>query len=221
MLIWLPASCIAGKNVDDFMTLRCLIVEDQLMFLQMLQGMLRSLPNLIVVGAACSEPDGIEACNQYQPDLLLLDLSLRKGHGLHVARHLSAIKPSSRSIILSGEASTFVCPEDLNGHIHAVLDKTQAFDDLTAELRTLLPMDRDSTARMPADPQGILSPREYEIFQLIGLGLLSKEIGDKLSISIYTVQAHRKQIASKLGTTGVELLKEALRHHHESRMATS
>ena len=110
------------------------------MFLQMLQGMLRSLPNFIVVGSACSEPDGIEACNQHQPDLLLLNLSLRKGHGLPVARHLSAIKPSSRTIILSRKASTFVCPADLKNHFLAVLDETQAFDDLTVELRTLLAM---------------------------------------------------------------------------------
>ena len=203
------------------MQLRCLIIEDQLMFLQMLEGMLRTLPHIRVVATAQSESEGITACNLHEPDLLLLDLSLPDGSGLKVARHLSKIKPSSRSIILSGESSTFVCPTDLNRHIHAVLDKTQAFDDLASELQALLPEARGLPASKRFDPRGSLSPREYEIFQLIGHGLLSKEIGDRLSISTHTVQSHRKQIASKLGTTGAELLKVALRHHHESQVTRS
>jgi DNA-binding NarL/FixJ family response regulator len=203
------------------MNLRCLIIEDQLMILQMLEGMLRSIPNFRVVATTQSVSDGITACDLHEPDLLLLDLSLPDGNGLDVANHLSKIKPSSRSIILSGESSTFVCPEDLNHHIHAVLDKTQAFDDLAAELQSLLPQTRDLPVSTDIDPRGALSHREYEIFQLIGHGLLSKEIGDRLSISTHTVQSHRKQIASKLGTTGAELLKEALRHHHESQVTRS
>jgi len=200
------------------MKLQCLIVEDQLMFLQMLEAMLRTLPSLRVVATAQSESEGIKACDLHQPDLLLLDLSLPDGNGLKVARHLCRIKPFSRSIILSGESSTFVCPTALNHHIHAVLDKTQAFDDLAAELQALLPSTRDITASSPIDPRGTLSRREYEIFQLIGQGLLSKEIGEQLSISLHTVQSHRKQIASKMGTTGAELLKAALWHHHESQV---
>jgi DNA-binding NarL/FixJ family response regulator len=191
------------------------------MFLQMLEGMLRTLSNVSVVATAQSGSDGIRACDLHQPDLLLLDLSLPEGSGLNVARHLSKIKPSSRSIILSGESSTFVCPAELNRHIHAVLDKTQAFDDLASELQALLPSGRVLPASSPVDPRGILSPREYEIFQLIGHGLLSKEIGGRLSISPHTVQSHRKQIASKLGTTGAELLKVALRHHHEAKAPMS
>jgi DNA-binding CsgD family transcriptional regulator len=61
-----------------------------------------------------------------------------------------------------------------------------------------------------------LTSREYEIFRLMGRGMLSKEIGDALGISPLTVQSHRKKIAQKLGTTGNELLQQAVRYHEKN-----
>ena len=66
-----------------------------------------------------------------------------------------------------------------------------------------------------------LSEREYEIFLLIGRGLMSKDIGEKLCISPQTVQAHRRNMAEKLGTTGTELVQQALRHYHATLGAKS
>lgn len=202
------------------MPLRCLIVEDQLMFLQMLERMLHSIPGIGVVTIAQSEAAGIRACEEHLPDLLLLDLALPDGDGLRVARHLARVNPSAKVIILSGEASTFICPAALNHQIHAVLDKTQAFEDLTSELRSLIPREKASLAyRGSRGPSELLSGRELEIFRLIGLGISTKEIGDKLSISPHTVQAHRKRIAAKLGTAGNELLQAAVLYQAEMKGA--
>lgn len=197
------------------MSVRCVIVEDQTMFLQMLHNLLQGLPGFHVVGTAQSEAAGIAVCEKHQADLLLLDLSLPDGHGIKVARRFAAVNPAGRTIILSGEASTFVCPADLRKNIHAVLDKTQAFDDLASELKTLLPRARGgSSSARNSDIRGLLSDREYEIFLLIGRGLMSKEIGEKLDISAQTVQVHRRKIAEKLGTAGPELVQVALKHYH-------
>ncbi|MDR2119246.1 MAG: LuxR C-terminal-related transcriptional regulator [Tannerella sp.] len=54
-----------------------------------------------------------------------------------------------------------------------------------------------------------LSPRETEILQLVGAGLPSKEIADRLCISIHTVNTHRQRILEKLG---VDNSMEAVRH---------
>lgn len=195
------------------MNLRCLIVEDQLMFLQMLERMLHSIPGIGAVTIAQSEAAGIRACEEHLPDLLLLDLELPDGDELRVARHLARVNPSAKVIILSGEASTFICPAALNHQIHAVLDKTQAFEDLTSELRSLMPMEKASPAlRRSRNPAELLSERELQIFRLIGLGMSTKEIGEKLSISPHTVQAHRKRIAAKLGTIGDGLFHAAVSH---------
>ena len=187
------------------------------MFLQMLNTMLQGMPRLRVVGTARTEAEGLAACEKHQPDLLVLDLTLPDGNGINVAHQLARLKPSAKTIVLSGEASTFICPASLDQHIHAVLDKTQAFDDLAEELKELLPK-RTSRARTVADrdPRQKLSARELEIFLLIGSGLLSKEIASQLDLSTHTIQAHRKNIADKLGTTGPELGQLAVKHYHET-----
>lgn len=197
------------------MSMKCVIVEDQTMFLQMLHNMLGAIPQLKVAATARSKAEAIAACEEHLPDLLVLDLALPDGEGIAVARKLCKLKPSSRTIILSGEASTFVCPADLQSHVHAVLDKTQAFDALAEEIKALLPRTRGAApARRGGDIRANLSAREYEIFALIGRGLLSKEIADTLRISPLTVQSHRKKIAERLGTSGAELVQQALRNYH-------
>lgn len=197
------------------MSLTCVIVEDQTMFLQMLHNMLGAIPQLKVAATARTKAGAIAACEAHQPDLLVLDLALPDGDGISVARKLADIKPRAKTIILSGEANTFVCPADLQSHVHAVLDKTQAFDDLAEELKALLPAGRrGSPSTRSKDVRERLSEREYEIFLLVGRGLMSKEIGEKLCISPQTVQAHRRNMAEKLSTTGTELVQQALRHYH-------
>jgi DNA-binding NarL/FixJ family response regulator len=199
------------------MGLSCVIVEDQTMFRQMLHNMLQGTPGLRVSAAAASAAEGVRACERHQPDLLVLDLALPDGSGVDVARRLARTNPAARIIILSGEASTFVCPADLRDAVHAVLDKTQAFDDLAAELKTLLPKARGgSSSARNHEVRDRLSEREYEIFLLVGRGLLSKEVGEKLHISPQTVQTHRRKMAEKLGTNGAEFVQLAIKHYQST-----
>jgi len=199
------------------MSLKCVIVEDQTMFRQMLHNMLQGTPDLRVVAAAASEAEGIQACERHRPDLLVLDLALPDGSGVKVARRLAKLNPAAKTVILSGEASTFVCPAELRQSVHAILDKTQAFDDLADELKALLPKARGgSTSARSKDVRDRLSEREYQIFLLVGRGLMSKEIGEKLFISPQTVQAHRRKMAEKLGTSGSEFVQLAIKHYQST-----
>ena len=189
------------------------------MFRQMLVNMLLTVRGLEVAGVAGTAAQAMEACETLEPDLLLLDLALPDGSGLKAARRLAKIKPDAHVLILSGEASTFVCPKELRQQIHAVVDKTQAFDELAAEIRALIPSTKTGASMQPrdvADVRAILTPKEFEIFALMGRGMLSKEIAAALDITTNTVQAHRKTIAVKLGTTGNELLQQAVRYHEKS-----
>lgn len=187
------------------------------MFLQMLHGMLQGMPELKVVATARSEREGLAAVAQHRPDLLVLDLNLPDGDGIAVARRLAALRPAAHVIILSGEASTFVCPSELTDCIHAVIDKTQAFDELAGALRALLPKARGGSSSARSNQvRDLLSEREYEIFALIGRGLMSKEIGETLGISPLTVQTHRRKIAEKLGTAGPELVQVAIKHYQST-----
>lgn len=201
---------------DDHSKIRVIIVEDQIMFLHLLGRMLKAYPELELVGTAHSCKEGTETCNKLLPDLLVLDLALPDGDGLAVAEKLIQIKPDAQVIVLSSMADSFVCPDWLQGNLFAVMDKMLAYETLEAHLQTLVKMWTDTNRPLAPlnQPDTILSRREYEIFILIGQGLLSKEMSNKLNLSVHTIQVYRKRIAEKLGTTGSQLSYCAVRYYH-------
>lgn len=199
----------SGAAVSE---LTCVLVEDQGLFLEMLGGMLNMRGGLRMVASALTVAEGLAAVARYRPDLLLLDLDLPDGSGLEVAKHLLGKQPDARVIIVSGHAADFVCPDWLQDNLQAVISKNETFSVLRQELDDLL--DPAKTNLRPRESKPFvakpLTAREAEIFALIGEGLTSKEIGARLYLSEHTVQAHRKRIAAKLGTTGSELTHRAV-----------
>jgi DNA-binding NarL/FixJ family response regulator len=101
-------------------------------------------------------------------------------------------------MILSGQANSFFVPPDLTSQVLAVIDKTAAFKSLQIALDEFL-----------GDPVQALTPRQFQIFQLIGQGLHNKEIAKALELAIPTVETHRKAIARKLQMSGAELVRLA------------
>ena len=189
-----------------------MLVEDQGLFLELLGGMLAMRGGLRVVATAQTVAEGRTACAKYNPALLLLDLDLPDGSGLEVAQVLLKTNSDARVIIVSGHASDFVCPSWLDANLQAIISKNDTFAALRAELEEILAVE-NTTARVREKKvftEKSLTPREAEIFALIGEGLASKEIATRLYVSEHTVQQHRKRIAAKLGTTGRELVQRAI-----------
>ena len=191
--------------------LKCVLVEDQAMFLELLRGMLAIQVGLRIVGQAKTVAEGIAACDTHVPDVLLLDLSLPDGDGVEVARHFLQRNPAGRVVISTGQKTSFVCPSWLDGNLQALISKNDTFQALRAELEELVWNVRPEVkARAGSRPGTPLSEREAEVFALIGEGLSSREIADHLQIALHTVLTHRKRIAKKLGTSGNGLVTRAV-----------
>jgi DNA-binding NarL/FixJ family response regulator len=178
--------------------LRCLIVEDQLMLLQLLRTMLQAIDGIRICHTATSQAEALALCRQDPPDLLILDLALPDGSGLAVAEQLVAQKPEAQLIVLSGQASSFICPTALQPMVRGVVDKTSAFRQLQEAIGRCLPQ-----------RQTPLTPRQREIFRLIGQGLTNREIAERTGLALTTVETHRKAIAQKRGVSGAELVRQA------------
>jgi len=183
--------------------LRCLIVEDQVMFLELLQRLLEGQPGLEVVATAASATTGIAACRLHRPDLVILDLSLADGDGLPVLAALAQWCPRAKAVVLSAQAAGFVCPEALEPLLLGVVDKTATFDTLLRVIQELLPMAEPGRSALS------LTPAQQRIYALIGLGLSNKQIASRLALSVATVETHRKAIARRLGLSGAELVRSA------------
>ena len=202
---------------------RVLIIEDQLMVRDALVAMLRSRPDLEVVGVAASIRDGTALLERTAPDLLLLDLSLEDGSGLELARMLYRSRSNTRVLIMTAFGDQFAAAEALKFGIAGYFMKEQPTSDLFAAIEAI---SRGGTylppalaGRLPAEasrdegPLASLSRREREIFRLAVLGSGSKELSRRLFISVKTVDSHLLNIGRKLGVRTITgLIRFAAEH---------
>lgn len=182
------------------------------MFLQLLVGMLRTIPGIHLAAVAQDVREAVQRCRLLPVDLLVLDLALPDGDGLEVLRDLAMRRADVDCIVLSSGAAAFTCPQSLLRHIRGIIDKTQTYERLAAVIGDVLRLRGAADAGhqlSAADPRTVLRPREFEVFQLIGQGLKTSEIGKRLGISNNTVETHRRNLASKLGASGAELVRLA------------
>ncbi len=195
------------------MGLQALVVEDQLMFQELLVTMLRSHPGLDDVATAPTAADGIEHCAKLRPDLLILDIALPDAEGLSVAQALQVLKPEAKVIVLSSHASTFLRPPELRDTIHAVIDKTRAFEDLLHEIDALTGCEHSGGFgqhdALPLEALQQLTQRERQVLESLGRGLSNKDMALELDLSVRTVESHRRNIAIKLGCSGARLIRIA------------
>ena len=168
------------------------------MLLQLLRTMLQAIDGLCISHTATCQADALTICREDPPDLLILDLALPDGGGLAVAELLVERKPDAQLIVLSGQASSFICPASLQPMVRGVIDKTSAFRHL-----------QDAVVRCLQQRPSPLTPRQNEIFRFIGQGLSNREIAERTGLALTTVETHRKAIAQKRGVSGAELVRQA------------
>jgi len=197
--------------MDATESLGAVIVEDERMFSEMLARALIDVSGLDLMARAYTVEEGFSACARHRPTMLILDLALPDGNGLDVLRALIADRPDATAIVLSAHAEDFVTPVELENNIAAVISKADAYgavnDHVRRLVRTYVPNVEDEAALIDR-----LTPRELEVFNLLGEGLTNRGIAKRLSRSATTVATHRKMIAVKLRCSGAALMAMAARH---------
>lgn len=195
--------------------IHCVIVDDHLMLLQLLAGIVRSVPGLVVVSTATSVGQSQAVAALERIDLILVDPKLGAGDGMDFLRAVVAKHPNVKCIVLSGAAAEFVCPADLMANVVSVVDKSHACDTLLAEIAKAVGTEESAAPirLSAAEIKSRLTGREFELFTVLGEGLANKEIGQRFGISTRTVETHRKSISKKLGCSGAALVRLAAVHH--------
>lgn len=208
--------------------IKLLMVDDHEIVRAGLRMLLQAQPDMEIVGEVNNGRDAIVKTKELAPDVVLMDISLPDLDGFEATRQIKRTSPSVAILALTMHESEEYFFKMLNAGASGYVPKKAAPTDLVAAIRTvheggvfLYPsvakalvhdfLGRVNEGSERASFDG-LSEREQEVLKWIADGMTNQEIGDKLTISVKTVERHRANIMAKLNLhSRTELVKYAIR----------
>jgi DNA-binding NarL/FixJ family response regulator len=206
---------------------RLLIVDDHPMMRNGLAQLIDSEGDLKVLAQADNARQAIEIVSKQKFDLALLDISLPDKNGLELMKDLRALQPELPILVVSMHDELVYAERVLRGGGRGYIMKQEGGEKFIRAIRQVLAgqiyvSDKMSSRILEifsgrkneteSSPVGKLSDREFEVFQLIGQGVSTREIAEQLHLSVKTVEVHRANIKVKLALkTAIELVRYAVR----------
>ncbi|NBV22178.1 MAG: DNA-binding response regulator [Proteobacteria bacterium] len=204
-----------------------IIVDDHPMMREGLAALINAQADMAVCGQASDAREAMQAVETLKPDLVLMDISLPGKSGLEAIKDIQAVRPGLAMLVLSMHDEALYAERVLRAGARGYIMKQEGGKRIIEAVRAVLENKVFVSEKMSArilesftgrrtDPAASevasLTDREFEVFQLIGRGRGTKEIGDQLHISVKTVEVHRVNIKTKLKlATSPELVHFAVR----------
>lgn len=210
--------------------MRVLIVDDHILFREGLSGLLRSQPDIEVVGECGSVREATELALELKPQIILMDFSLPDGTGLEATRAILSELPETQIIFLTVHDNDERMISAIRSGARGYLLKNLSVNKLLASLRALekgeAAISRIMMARVMeefaqtappsnAEPSPLigLTSREIEVLQELADSITNQEIALRLFISENTVKNHIHNILEKLNLNNRREAIEFARKH--------
>ncbi|MCC6681389.1 MAG: response regulator transcription factor [Phycisphaeraceae bacterium] len=206
---------------------RVFLVDDHPIIRQGLTQLLEKDEQYQVVGDAAGASEAIAGIKQNTPDIVIVDLMLSDGGGIELIKDIHASWPEIKILVSSmhndatyaeramrAGATGYICkeqpPEQMIDAVNSTLKgRIYLSPDLS---NTVLKHALQGTEGLQASPIESLSDREMEVFELLGDGLRTRDISERLSLSVKTIETYRDNIKSKLSlNNSAELMHRAIR----------
>jgi two-component system, NarL family, response regulator LiaR len=204
------------------MPIRLFIADDHPMIRSGLTAMVRSEPDLELVGEAGNGADAVALLPALAPDVVLMDLMMPKVDGIEVIRQLKPKLPETRFLMLTSLVDPAQIRRAIDAGASGYLLKNASSQELVTVIRSTYAgrrvMAPEATDALIAEqqsptPGGDLTARERELLALMTKGLNNQAIADQLSIALPTVKYHVTNILAKLQVENrTEAVLLALKH---------
>lgn len=210
---------------DHARKVRVLVADDHTLVREGIVMVLKSAPDVEVVGEAADGEQAIAATRQLQPDVVLMDISMPGLSGLEAIRQIRRDFPHVKILALTIHESEDYIVHVLRAGVHGYVVKRAAAQELLGAIRAVM---RGESYLHPSivkvvlsdylhrleqgQEEPVLTEREREIVRLIAEGYKNREIANQLHISLKTVETHRANIMQKLNISDrVQLVRFAIR----------
>jgi len=201
---------------------RIVIVDDHPAVREALASRIGRQPDLEVCGEAADMSEALRLVADTQPDLAVIDISLKTGSGIDLIKRIKDRNDSVRMLVWSMHSESLYAERALRAGALGYINKDQATDKIVEAIRRVLEGKvflsdamaekmlqravgggRKEVTRSPLD---VLADRELEVFRLIGQAVKTAEIAERLHLSVKTVETYRDRIRQKLDLShGTEL----------------
>ena len=210
--------------------IRVLVIDDHEVVRLGIQGLLNDASDIEIVGNATSAAEGLEAAHRLKPDVAIVDLKLPDMTGLDVIRRLGESQRSTRSVVVSiygddpyvtealrlGAAGYVLKEAGAAEIVRAIREAAQGRRYLSPPLSERAIEAYLRSGEPVSGPVAGLTPRELDTLMLLGQGLRTAEVAQRLSLSPRTVESHRARVMRKLGLKSQAQL---VRFAHENGLA--
>lgn len=206
---------------------RIFLVDDHPLVREWLTHLIHQQPDLIVCGEAEGATDALELIGKTQPEVTIVDISLKTGSGIELIKNIRKLHPAVTVIVLSMHEESLYAERALRAGARGYIMKRETAKKIITAIRQVREGEMYLSEQLKAvfaekflegsaltDNPTVsrLSDRELEVFQLLGRGYETRQIAAELHVSMKTVQAFCARIKEKLKLkSATELLREAVR----------
>lgn len=206
---------------------RILLVDDHPLMRKGLAMTLGAEPDFTVVSQTDSAERALSLIEEKAPiDLAIIDISLPGMSGLELVKHLEALHPEVRALVVSRHDETLYAERSIRAGAKGYVMKLEASDVIVEAARRvlgggiyvsqeinerLLMSMATGNSLMKESPLELLSDRELEVFELIGQGIGTRDIAERLHLATKTVESYRARIKEKMHlSSATELMQHAV-----------
>jgi DNA-binding NarL/FixJ family response regulator len=204
---------------------RVLLIDDHPLVRRGLAEVIAREPDLEVCGEAGDVAEALGEVDRTQPDIAIVDLTLKTGHGIELLEKLKTRAPNLKTLVSSMHDETLFAERVLRAGAKGYVTKQESPEVLIRAIRQILRGELYLSQRMTSrllnrvvagpgtqdDPVQSLSNREVEVYEMIGQGLTIQQIAARLHLSPKTIETHREKIKQKLNVrSSAELNRRAV-----------
>ena len=206
---------------------KILLVDDHPMVRERLAEAISRELDLKVCGEAEDRFQAMEKIAAARPDLAIVDLTLKRSHGMELIKDIHSQYPDLAILVVSMHDELLHAERVIRAGARGYITKQEATRKIMLAIRTVLNGDVYLSEKMAAKiaasavgrpqaksslPMDKLSDRELCVFELIGQGLGTRQIAEQLNLDMRTVETYRARIKEKLNLKDAnDLLQHAIR----------